>query len=88
MISARRLGNAARFADPVRYPYIRGVLLRMYREAKHRIGDPVIEWPEIQADPVRRREYQQARGKGILVRANWDEVVEFIAAWCHRLCAR
>ncbi len=48
----------------VRYPYARGVLVEMYREAKTRLGDPVLAWADIQADPERRRRYQQARGKG------------------------
>ncbi|MGV9675847.1 nitrate reductase subunit alpha [Nocardia sp. NPDC003482] len=64
----------------VRYPYIRGVLLELYREAKRRTGDPVLAWADIQNDPERRRAYQRARGKGGLVRANWDEAVEIIAA--------
>jgi nitrate reductase alpha subunit len=64
----------------VRYPYVRGVLLEQFREAKARLGDPVLAWADIQADPVRRRAYQQARGKGGLVRASWDEAVEIVAA--------
>ncbi|MFF1374903.1 nitrate reductase subunit alpha [Streptomyces sp. NPDC058308] len=64
----------------VRYPYLRGVLVDMYREAKARLKDPVLAWADIQADPERRRRYQQARGKGGLVRATWDEAVEIIAA--------
>ncbi len=65
----------------VRYPYARGVLLQMYREAKARLGgDPVAAWADIQADPVRRRRYQQARGKGGLVRVSWDEAQEMVAA--------
>ncbi|NEE00630.1 nitrate reductase subunit alpha [Phytoactinopolyspora halotolerans] len=64
----------------VRYPYARGVLVEMYREAKARLGDPVEAWADIQADPERRRRYQRARGKGGLVRVNWDEAVEMIAA--------
>ncbi|MET9496493.1 nitrate reductase subunit alpha [Streptomyces sp. NPDC006552] len=64
----------------VRYPYIRGVLLELYREAKARLGDPVLAWADIQGDPERRRRYQQARGKGGLVRATWDEAVEIVAA--------
>ncbi|WP_405493229.1 nitrate reductase subunit alpha [Nocardia sp. NBC_00511] len=64
----------------VRYPYIRGVLLEMYREAKRRTGDPVLAWADIQNDPERRSEYQRARGKGGLVRVLWDEAVEIIAA--------
>ncbi|MEV6108860.1 nitrate reductase subunit alpha [Streptomyces sp. NPDC051940] len=65
----------------VRYPYVRGVLLEMYREAKRRVGgDPVLAWADIQADAERRRRYQRARGKGGLMRATWDEAVEIVAA--------
>src|SRR5215207_1486598 len=64
----------------VRYPYVRGVLLEMYREAKARLGDPVLAWAELTSDPERARRYKAARGKGGLVRASWDEAVELIAA--------
>ncbi|MEU4445486.1 nitrate reductase subunit alpha [Actinosynnema sp. NPDC050801] len=64
----------------VRYPYVRGVLLEMYREAKARTGDPVLAWAEVVEDPVRARAYKSARGKGGLVRASWDEATEMVAA--------
>ncbi len=64
----------------VRYPYGRGVLVEMYREAKARLGDPVLAWADIQSDPERRRRYQQARGKGGLVRIGWEEAAEMVAA--------
>ncbi|MFI6787149.1 nitrate reductase subunit alpha [Nonomuraea sp. NPDC050383] len=64
----------------VRFPYARGVLVEMYREAKARLGDPVAAWAEITSDPDRRRRYQAARGKGGLVRVTWDEATEIVAA--------
>ncbi|VEG39072.1 respiratory nitrate reductase subunit alpha apoprotein [Mycolicibacterium flavescens] len=64
----------------VRYPYARGELVRMYREAKSRLSDPVFAWADIQNDPERRRRYQRARGKGGLVRVSWAEATEMIAA--------
>ncbi|MFC4463933.1 nitrate reductase subunit alpha [Streptomyces xiangluensis] len=64
----------------VRYPYVRGVLLQMYREAKQRLGDPVAAWADIVSDPERARRYKAVRGKGGLVRASWDEAVELVAA--------
>ncbi len=64
----------------VRYPYIRGVLLQMYREAKERLGDPVAAWADVVSDPERAARYKGARGKGGLVRASWDEAVELVAA--------
>ncbi|QUX29541.1 nitrate reductase subunit alpha [Nocardiopsis akebiae] len=71
----------------VRYPYARGVLVRMYREARARLGDPVAAWEEITTDPDRRARYQRARGKGGLVRITWDEALE-IAAAAHVLTIR
>jgi nitrate reductase alpha subunit len=64
----------------VRYPYVRGVLLELYREAKARLGDPVLAWADVVQDPERSRRYKAARGKGGLVRASWDEVTELVAA--------
>ncbi|SDR18776.1 nitrate reductase subunit alpha [Thermostaphylospora chromogena] len=64
----------------VRFPYARGVLVEMYRQARARSGDPVAAWAEITSDPERRRRYQRARGKGGLVRITWDEATEMIAA--------
>ncbi|MCC5575362.1 nitrate reductase subunit alpha [Microtetraspora sp. AC03309] len=64
----------------VRFPYARGVLVEMYREAKARLGDPVEAWAEIVSDPGKRRRYQSVRGRGGLVRVTWDEATEMIAA--------
>ncbi|MEX5272744.1 nitrate reductase subunit alpha [Kocuria sp. CPCC 205235] len=64
----------------VRYPYVRGVLLEMYREAKQIHSDPVLAWESIVNDPVKREAFQKARGKGGLVRSSWQEAVEMSAA--------
>ncbi|MYW04692.1 nitrate reductase subunit alpha [Streptomyces sp. SID3343] len=64
----------------VRYPQARGVLVDLYREARQRLGDPVAAWAEVTTDPVKRRRYQDARGKGGLVRVEWDEALEIAAA--------
>ena len=64
----------------VRFPYARGVLVELYREAKARLADPVAAWADIQSDPERRRQYQKARGKGGLVRISWEEAQEIVAA--------
>ncbi|WP_454299896.1 nitrate reductase subunit alpha [Salana multivorans] len=64
----------------VRYPYIRGVLLEAYREAKAYLKDPVLAWEAITTDPETARAYKHARGKGGLVRATWDEAAEIVAA--------
>ncbi|WP_028047529.1 nitrate reductase subunit alpha [Cellulomonas sp. URHE0023] len=64
----------------VRYPYVRGALLKAYRAAKQRTGDPVLAWAEVTGDPETARSYKSARGKGGLVRATWDEASEIVAA--------
>ncbi|TFD86066.1 nitrate reductase subunit alpha [Cryobacterium serini] len=64
----------------VRYPYVRGVLLNLFREAKARLGDPVLAWAEITGNPETARQYKSARGQGGLVRASWDEAAEIVAA--------
>jgi nitrate reductase alpha subunit len=64
----------------LRYPYVRGSLIEMFREARGRLGDPVDAWAEIVSDPERSAKYKRERGKGGFVRASWDEVTELIAA--------
>jgi nitrate reductase / nitrite oxidoreductase, alpha subunit len=63
-----------------KYPYVRGALLRMFREARERLGDPVDAWAEIVEDPEKARAYKSQRGKGGFVRSSWDEVADLIAA--------
>jgi nitrate reductase / nitrite oxidoreductase, alpha subunit len=64
----------------VKYPYIRGKLIDLWRAAKAQFNDPVLAWTSIISDENQRREYQQARGKGGFRRSNWDEVLEIITA--------
>jgi len=65
----------------VRYPYIRGSLLELFRAAKARHdGDPVAAWASIVGDPALAASYKSQRGKGGFVRATWDEAVEITAA--------
>ena len=64
----------------VKHPYIRSVLLNMWRKARQVTGDPVLAWKSIQNDPDARAAYQKARGKGGLERCTWDEAYELIAA--------
>ncbi|GAA3766317.1 nitrate reductase subunit alpha [Microbacterium kribbense] len=64
----------------VRYPYIRDTLLELYRAAKQVHPDPVDAWASIVEDPEASRSYKSVRGKGGLVRVNWAEAVEIVAA--------
>jgi nitrate reductase alpha subunit len=64
----------------LKYPYVRGSLLEMFREARARLGDPVEAWAEIVEDPDKVGLYRRQRGKGGFVRASWDDAVDIIAA--------
>ncbi|MGW4843688.1 nitrate reductase subunit alpha [Nocardia brasiliensis] len=64
----------------IRYPYVRGVLLELYREAKSRLKDPVLAWGEIVEDAAKAKRYKSSRGKGGFVRAEWWEAAEIAAA--------
>lgn len=67
-------------ANRLKYPLIRKRLLSLWREAKETAASSVDAWASIQKDPELRKEYQQVRGRGGFVRAEWDEVNEIIAA--------
>ncbi len=64
----------------VKYPYIRGTLLDLWRKARGTHSDPVAAWASIVENEEDRRSYQVARGKGGFRRAKWEEVLEIIAA--------
>ena len=64
----------------MRYPYVRGPLLEIWREARTRLDNPVRAWAEITGNPQRTARYKGARGMGGFVRATWAEVSELIAA--------
>ncbi|MDR0481724.1 MAG: nitrate reductase subunit alpha [Cellulomonadaceae bacterium] len=64
----------------VRFPYVRGVLLDAFREAKKVTGDPVLAWAHVVENPETARLYKSARGKGGLVRSTWEEATEIISA--------
>ena len=64
----------------VKYPYIRGTLIDLWRQAKNEHGDSVKAWQSIMKDSEKRKSFQQARGKGGFRRVKWDEALEIIAA--------
>ena len=64
----------------VKYPYIRGALVDLWRDARANHADPVDAWTSLVENPESRKRWQQARGKGGLRRADWDTVLEIIAA--------
>jgi nitrate reductase alpha subunit len=64
----------------VKYPYARGALLDLWRQARAEHEDPVNAWKSLVENPEARSRWQRARGKGGFRRTNWDTVLEMIAA--------
>ncbi len=64
----------------VKYPYIRGALLDLWKEARADHADPVDAWKSLVEDPVKRQRWQKARGKGGLRRTDWATALEIISA--------
>jgi nitrate reductase alpha subunit len=64
----------------IKYPYIRGVLLDLWRTAKLRHTDPVDAWASIAENGEERRAYQAARGRGGFRRISWSESIDIIVA--------
>lgn len=63
----------------LKYPLIRSRLLKAWRKARETLS-PIAAWRSIQADPAARKSYVSKRGAGGMVRGDWDEVNEIIAA--------
>jgi len=66
-------------ANRVKYPMVRGTLLKAWREARKTLA-PVEAWASIVQDEATRHSYQSVRGLGGFARSGWDEVNEIIAA--------
>ncbi len=64
----------------VKYPYARGPLLDLWREARAAHEDPVEAWRSLVENPEARQRWQRARGKGGFRRADWSTVLELISA--------
>ncbi|MDH5561118.1 MAG: molybdopterin-dependent oxidoreductase, partial [Deltaproteobacteria bacterium] len=64
----------------VKYPYMRGALIDIWRKARQKHSDPVDAWASIQDDPQLRRKYQKCRGMGGFRRVSWDEAVELYSS--------
>ncbi|WP_114196243.1 nitrate reductase subunit alpha [Edaphovirga cremea] len=67
-------------ANRLKYPLMRKLLLKLWREAKIMHSDPVDAWASIMNDAEKSKSYKQARGRGGFVRSSWPEVNELIAA--------
>ncbi|MCD6733877.1 MAG: nitrate reductase subunit alpha [Burkholderiaceae bacterium] len=67
-------------ANRVKYPMVRGRLMKAWRAARAVAKSPVDAWAAIVENDTVRRDYQRQRGMGGFVRGDWDEVNEMIAA--------
>lgn len=67
-------------ANRLKYPLIRGRLIKLWRESKKQYSDPVEAWSNIMSDEASCKSYKEVRGLGGFVRADWEEVNEIIAA--------
>ncbi|MCL4409380.1 MAG: molybdopterin-dependent oxidoreductase, partial [Gammaproteobacteria bacterium] len=67
-------------ANRLKYPKIRGQLMKLWREAKAQHSDPVKAWESIVSELFNEKSYKERRGLGGFVRASWQEVNELIAA--------
>ena len=64
----------------VKYPYIRGALLDLWKQARANHADPVDAWKSLVENPESRQRWQRARGKGGLRRTDWATALEIISA--------
>lgn len=64
----------------VKYPYVRGELANLWREARKTAPNALAAWKSIVEDPDKAKSYKEARGMGGFVRSNWEEASEIVAA--------
>lgn len=65
----------------VKYPYMRGALIDLWRKAKQAFpDDPVAAWQSVVENRESRERFHKARGKGGFRRVSWDEVLDLISA--------
>jgi len=67
-------------ANRVKYPLVRSELITLWRDAKKTHSNSVDAWNSIISDPEKTKLYKSSRGMGGFVRAEWDELIEIIAA--------
>ena len=66
-------------ANRLKYPMIRGPLVKLWREARKTLG-PVEAWESIVENPEKAKAYKSKRGLGGFIRVKWEEANEMIAA--------
>ncbi|MBI3409002.1 MAG: nitrate reductase subunit alpha [Planctomycetes bacterium] len=66
----------------VKYPYVRGALIDLWKQARAAHEDPVEAWKSLVENPQARQRWQKARGKGGFRRCDLDTLLELMAASC------
>ncbi len=64
----------------IKYPYLRGELAQLWREAKKNHQTVLEAWQSIAGDLAKMKKYKEARGLGGFVRSTWEEASEIVAA--------
>ncbi len=67
-------------AARLKYPLIRSVLLKLWKEAKENNNNSVDAWASIMQSKEKSHSYKSIRGLGGFVRSSWDIVTEITAA--------
>jgi nitrate reductase / nitrite oxidoreductase, alpha subunit len=67
-------------AARLKYPLVRSSLIKLWRQVKQTIKDPVKVWEHIVTDPKVSAQYKSQRGLGGFVRLDWEEASDIIAA--------
>lgn len=67
-------------ANRVKYPMVRGRLLKHWRAARAVAKSPVDAWAMVVENATQREEWTRQRGLGGFIRSSWDEVNELIAS--------
>jgi nitrate reductase alpha subunit len=64
----------------IKYPYIRGILMDAWKEAKSKHSDPVDAWASIVENQELHKKIKWSRGKGGFRRFDWDTAAEIITS--------
>lgn len=64
----------------IKYPYMRGRLWRLWKEALATHANPIDAWASIVENPAKAMAYKKARGKGGHVRVKWEDANRLISA--------
>jgi nitrate reductase alpha subunit len=64
----------------IKYPYVRGILMDAWKEAKSRHSDSVEAWKSIVDNPELMKKIKWSRGKGGFRRFDWDTAADIITA--------